>query len=173
MTGEAPATNPKSLIPLADVGSLVEVMRALDKGKEPHQIQVKGYNDVKGTVDLLIGRGLVETLEAVPLLQAEHQPGAYFLTDKGKRWLRTYGRRERWIHALSRWQFIGGIVPGLVISWVATFCTLSLLRFLVPRSRPCAIRSQRYSWSLCCWGPFKRSSTANKVQAALGPELRA
>lgn len=109
---------------------MLQILRAIDKGLEPHQIRIDGFPDMRVTVDKLIELGLVDTLGAAPLLQADHQPGTYFLTEKGERWRRTHGRRERWLHRLSGWQFIGGVIVALVVSWIASL-TLPFVQALL------------------------------------------
>ena len=123
----------KMLIGIEDSGGIVQILRAINAGKEPHGIKLKGFPDMRRTVGKLVDLGLVDTLGVVPILKADHRPGTYFLTEKGLRWLRTHGRRERWLFALSRWQYLGGLLVGLVMGWIgsltypyakATFCAL-------------------------------------------------
>ena len=118
------------LVAIEETDALLQILRAIAKGREPHQIQLAGFPDMRVTVDKLIELGLVDTLGAAPLLQADYRPGTYFLTEKGERWRRTYGRRERRLHWLSRWQYFGGVFVGLVVSWVASL-TLPYVRALL------------------------------------------
>ncbi|WP_299085802.1 hypothetical protein [uncultured Ruegeria sp.] len=106
---------------LVDVEVIRPVLKRIRAGKPQKELSTDvTTQDAGSTLDVLVDAGLVDHLSFVAVAANQARPGAYFLTDKGLRWLRTYDWWERAKYRMSKWQLVGGIVLGVFINMISS-----------------------------------------------------
>ena len=120
---------------LLDVEILRPLLKQIHRGKAPHEIKGEiARKNIDDIIKTLVEDKLVDHLGFVAAAADQVQPGTYFLTDKGLRWLRTYDPWERFKHGLTKWQLLWGIILGVFINmisnliWPYLSCFISWLR---------------------------------------------
>ncbi|KZK76643.1 hypothetical protein PsW64_04802 [Pseudovibrio sp. W64] len=99
---------------------ILTFLRAVNRGTKQSKIKEKNPDiDVDHVYKTLTELGLIEHIAIASIRGSKGS--VYFLTDKGQKWLHTYGYWEHWRYKLSKWQVLGGVILAITVNFITNW----------------------------------------------------